>query len=280
MFEGNQNNLGMLSNKIETSIENKEVTPEQLPQGSPIQQEAVQLTDNNPRNDEVANKIVDDYVNSINENFGEGIKYLKPNYETLKSMPSFDINKPETLTNSDWWNEQFARNMMYDSPKTKNVINLQPGFDYNIDAIKADYPESYYQGESPEEFKEKQRKIATEDFEETGDVGVLEEYIKLTGDVPWTDDAGYVMDNDHLWKMREAISRKYPQFFEHKSFRGEIDELADYLRNKDKEAEVDEGVNPVTAKMNEGLSEDDKDYFGPDSRIQKPIAKTGRRINA
>jgi hypothetical protein len=39
-------------------------------------------------------------------------------------------------------------------------------------------------------------------------------------------------------------------------------------------------VDPVTAKMNEGLSEDDPDYFGSDERIKKPIAKTGRRINA
>lgn len=33
-------------------------------------------------------------------------------------------------------------------------------------------------------------------------------------------------------------------------------------------------------KMNEGLSEDDPDYFGSDERIKKRIAKTGRRINA
>lgn len=278
MFEGNQNNLGMLSNKIETSIENKEVTPEQLPQGSPIQQEAKQIYDSNPNNNEVNNKAVDDYVNLINENFGERIKYLKPNYETLKNMP-FGIDKRDELMNSDWWKEQKARNIMFDNPRTRNTINLQPGFEYDIDAIKADYPEAYYMGESPEELREKQRKAVTEDFVETGDVSVLEEYIKLTGDVPWTDDVGYVMDDDNLWNMREAIERKYPQFFERKSFRGDINELANYLRNQENNAEADE-IDPVTAKMNEGLSEDDPDYFGYNERIEKPIAKTGRRINA
>lgn len=277
MFEGNQNNLGMLSNKIETAIEsNPKQAAKQLPQGSPIQQEAVQATQNGPQA-EVNNKIVDDYVNLINENFGEDLKYIKPNYETLKNMP-FGIDRQDELVDSYWWEEQMARNEMFDNPRTKNFIKLQPGFDYDYDAIKADYPEAYYKGESPEELKEKEHNIVLEDFTGSGDVNVITDYIADGGDWPLSlGDFGYMKSDPIQWGAFNAIQEAYPEYFrKYDTYTEAFDKLREDLVNK----QPIEEVNPVTAKMNEGLSEDDPDYFGPDSRIQKPIAKTGRRINA
>ena len=44
--------------KLEDKIESGEITPEQLPEGSDIQEEAEQLYDNNPNNDEVSNEVI------------------------------------------------------------------------------------------------------------------------------------------------------------------------------------------------------------------------------
>lgn len=52
----------MLKSNIETLIENKELTPEQLPDNSQIQKEAKQVYDSNPNNDEVRNDAVEDFV--------------------------------------------------------------------------------------------------------------------------------------------------------------------------------------------------------------------------
>lgn len=45
-----------LGEKVEDKIESGEIAPEELPEGSDIQKEAEQLTDDNPRNDEVSNE--------------------------------------------------------------------------------------------------------------------------------------------------------------------------------------------------------------------------------
>lgn len=279
MFEGTQNNLGMLSNKIETSIENKEVTPEQLPQGSPIQQEAKQVYDSNPNNDEVNNKAVDDYINMINSSSDERIsKYWKPNYETLNNMPSFDFNKPETLTNSDWWKEQISRPKMKYGSNINGTMDLQPGFDYNWDSVLADYPGAYIEGElSPEEIKQNAKKMLIEDamdeYNKTGDLSILEDYIKEHGKSPvsqvYYDDE---YDTDE-YKLFSALIDKYPGYFNNV----DLSDLQKLLRDKELNKEYED---PITVAMNEGLSEDDPDYFGYNERVKKPIAKTGRRINA
>lgn len=48
-----------LGEKVENKIENGEITPDELPEGSDIQKEAEQLYDDNPNNDEVNNEVID-----------------------------------------------------------------------------------------------------------------------------------------------------------------------------------------------------------------------------
>lgn len=48
-----------LGEKVENKIENGEITPDELPEGSDIQKEAEQLYDDNPHNDEVNNEAID-----------------------------------------------------------------------------------------------------------------------------------------------------------------------------------------------------------------------------
>ena len=59
--------------EIENNIESGNITPEQLPENSPIQQEAEQVTDNNPHNNEVDNDAVEDFINQL-----EGEQAEKP----------------------------------------------------------------------------------------------------------------------------------------------------------------------------------------------------------
>lgn len=51
--------------QLENNIENGNITPEQLPENSPIQKEAEQLTDSNPKNDEVKNDAVEDFLKQM-----------------------------------------------------------------------------------------------------------------------------------------------------------------------------------------------------------------------
>jgi len=51
--------------QLENNIENGNITPEQLPENSPIQQEAEQLTDSNPHNDEVKDEAVEDFIKQM-----------------------------------------------------------------------------------------------------------------------------------------------------------------------------------------------------------------------
>lgn len=48
-----------LGEKVENKIENGEITPDELPDGSDIQKEAEQLYDDSPHNDEVNNEVID-----------------------------------------------------------------------------------------------------------------------------------------------------------------------------------------------------------------------------
>ena len=51
--------------KFETEVENGNITPEQLPDNSPIQKEVEQLNDNNPHNDEIKNDAVEDFIKQM-----------------------------------------------------------------------------------------------------------------------------------------------------------------------------------------------------------------------
>lgn len=51
--------------QFETEIENGNITADQLPENSPIQKEAEQITDNNPHNDEVDNDAVEDFIKQL-----------------------------------------------------------------------------------------------------------------------------------------------------------------------------------------------------------------------
>lgn len=77
----------MEKQELEEKIENKEIAPEQLPENSPVQKEAEQVYDDNPRNDEVDNEALDqtvvaedDYLKDLgrqNKNFNERHKLKK-----------------------------------------------------------------------------------------------------------------------------------------------------------------------------------------------------------
>lgn len=66
----------MQEQELEEKIENKEITPEQLPDNSPIQKEAEQVYDDNPHNDEVNNEALDQTVvaEDVIENHPEEVK--------------------------------------------------------------------------------------------------------------------------------------------------------------------------------------------------------------
>jgi hypothetical protein len=51
--------------QFEKEIENGNITPDQLPDNSPIQKEAEQVTDNNPRNDEVDDAAVEEFIKQL-----------------------------------------------------------------------------------------------------------------------------------------------------------------------------------------------------------------------
>ena len=69
--EPNEGYFYSYGQKLENKIESGEITPEMLPEGSDIQKEAEQLTDNNPNNDEVNNakveKGIDEVLNKANK---------------------------------------------------------------------------------------------------------------------------------------------------------------------------------------------------------------------
>lgn len=85
-----------------------------------------------------------------------------------------------------------------------------------------------------------------------------------------------------LYKLNEALAAGLAEM------QREIDSLSVPTSDEQMKTIINQTENNVgsdldndkDAKMNEGLSEDDPDYFGSDERIKKPIAKTGRRINA
>ena len=66
--EPNEGYFYSLGQKLENKIESGEITPEMLPEGSDIQKEAKQLTDNNSNNDEVNNKAIDDFLKKVEKN--------------------------------------------------------------------------------------------------------------------------------------------------------------------------------------------------------------------
>jgi hypothetical protein len=127
---------------IETAIEsNPEQAAKQLPQGTPIQQEAVQATQNGPQA-EVNNKVVDEYTNLLKDHFGDKFAAYTPN-DYMKQIPkdaTFD-----SLPSTDWFKNK--RNEYKDKPRWENkdgfIYSNQPGFDINEEWIKANDPGAY-----------------------------------------------------------------------------------------------------------------------------------------
>lgn len=123
---------------IENNIENGNITPEQLPENSPIQKEAEQITDNNPHNDEVDNDAVEDFINQMETaqpskqeqdeaayrqqlndmQLADDINSNIDNYEMLHFTPEEDKQ-----TDYMWAPGSFMRNDIKDSV---NVINSYP----------------------------------------------------------------------------------------------------------------------------------------------------------
>lgn len=63
--EPNEGYFYSYGQKLENKIESGEITPDELPEGSGIQKEAEQLYDNNPHNDEVNNKKVEESLDEL-----------------------------------------------------------------------------------------------------------------------------------------------------------------------------------------------------------------------
>lgn len=123
---------------IENNIESGNITPEQLPENSPIQKEAEQITDNNPNNNEVDNDAVEDYIKQMETSqpskqeqdeaayrqqlndmqLADDINPNIDNYEMLHFTPEED--KPTAYM---WAPGSFMRNDIKDSV---NVINSYP----------------------------------------------------------------------------------------------------------------------------------------------------------
>ena len=84
----------MLKSNIESLIENKEIAPEQLPDNSQIQQEAKQLYDSKPNNDEVDNDAVEEFIKQEQTIDWDKVKVYGPNED-----PYFKVSDE-----SDWKN--------------------------------------------------------------------------------------------------------------------------------------------------------------------------------
>jgi hypothetical protein len=123
---------------LENNIENGNITPDQLPENSPIQKEAEQVTDNNPNNDEVDNDAVADFIKQMETaqptkqeqdeaayrqqlndmQLADDINSNIDNYDMLHFTPEED--KP---TEFMWAPGSFMRKDIKDSV---NVINSYP----------------------------------------------------------------------------------------------------------------------------------------------------------
>lgn len=82
-----------LGEKLENKIESGEITPEQLPEGSDIQEEAEQLYDDNPHNDEVNNEVIE---NTDIEKIADEV-ISKEEYDAM-SIDEIEQRDAETLT--------------------------------------------------------------------------------------------------------------------------------------------------------------------------------------
>lgn len=131
-------NKEYLATQLENNIENGNIAPEQLPENSPIQKEAEQLTDRNPHNDEVRNDAVEDFFKQMQQSqptkqeqdeaayrqqlndmqMADDINSNIDNYEMLHFTPEED--KP---TDYMWAPGSFMRKDIKDSV---NLINSYP----------------------------------------------------------------------------------------------------------------------------------------------------------
>jgi len=90
--------------QLENKIESGSITPEQLPEGSPIQKEAEQLTDSNPHNDEVKNEAVEKYIETEEKKPSAGInwdnvKVYKPEESSSNLVSGYRYDEDGNLVN-------------------------------------------------------------------------------------------------------------------------------------------------------------------------------------
>lgn len=89
-----------LGEKVENKIENGEITPDELPEGSDIQKEAEQLYDDNPNNDEVNNEVIDktDFDNmSIDEIESRDAETINNNAPYLQIANDLGLEEDDLL---------------------------------------------------------------------------------------------------------------------------------------------------------------------------------------
>ena len=95
--------------EFENGIENGNITPDQLPENSPIQKEAEQLTDSNPHNDEVRNDAISDILTPMSDELNNrlessdtGIAKDKDWSSTYKDNSSFQDMIYARAKDGDW----------------------------------------------------------------------------------------------------------------------------------------------------------------------------------
>ena len=287
---------------IEKKIEsNPQKAAASLPQGSPIQKEAVQAAQGG-KDAEVNNQVVDDWYTT-----------------QKKKWPQIDNRTLSALWNRDFGMKEPSKES-YDAYASTISDERPNGISLPINKF-LDYPSIYKSGKGYDEYMKEQRSgLSDEEFEshkaniddmlsdfqrnyENGSITLSEavDTIKqLPDDDVYKDDSGMTPRkkaiNSIVFDMvynNESGVRKYfeklaniysirPELFEPytvsqaqhtEGIFNSLSYVIGLLIDKEQQNNTSK-VDPVTAAMNAGLSEDDDDYFTSDKRckdIEKKI---------
>ena len=117
--EPNEGYFYSLGQKLENKIESGEITPEMLPEGSSIQKESEQLYDDNPHNDEVNNKKIEE---SLGELAKDSLKKANETENPLRVYKPVSFYKDKYDPNARNAYEDYVKkgNKYYD-PRNKSV---------------------------------------------------------------------------------------------------------------------------------------------------------------
>lgn len=227
-----------LATQLENNIENGNITPEQLPENSPIQQEAEQLYDSNQNNDEVKDEAVEDFLKQMESEqpskqeqdeaayrqqlndmqLADDINSNIDNYEMLHFTPEED--KP---TEFMWAPGSFMRKDIGDEV---NVINS--------------YPTS-------------QKRAALELLAriKSGDIDSYEDMLKAN---PWMDDAMFeaissIASNDNSGRI-PVITKS--------SLKRNKAKLENFIEKHPEEADATLPEGPAKEEAEQILYDDDK----------------------